>query len=117
VPEEEKVDLYNLADIFVLPSLLEGFGMVAAEAMACGKPVVASNASSLPEVVEDGKTGLLANPACVDDFTDQVLRLLRDESLRKRLGGAGRERVLRNFSWDVAARKTLEVYQRVFTAK
>ncbi len=117
VPEEEKVDLYNLADIFVLPSLLEGFGMVAAEAMACGKPVVASNASSLPEVVEDGKTGLLANPACVDDFTDQVLRLLRDESLRRRLGGAGRERVLRNFSWDVAARKTLEVYQRVFTAK
>ena len=112
VPEDEKVDYYNLADIFVLPSMLEGFGMVAAEAMACGKPVVASNVSSIPEVVEDEKTGFLADPMHKDDFVEKLLWLMQDRGLRRRIGEAARERVLRNFSWDTAAQKVLEVYQQ-----
>lgn len=113
IPEEEKVDYYNLADVFVLPSLLEGFGMVAAEAMACGKPVVASDTSSLPEVVEDGKTGFLADPTCVGGFAEKVLRLVQDVDLRREVGEKGRAHVLQDFSWDGASRKVLEVYQQV----
>jgi glycosyltransferase involved in cell wall biosynthesis len=113
IPEDEKADYYNLADIFVLPSLLEGFGMVAAETMACGKPVVASNTSSLPEVVVDGETGFLADPTCVGDFAEKILRLVRDADLRREMGEKGRAYVLQNFSWDGASRKVLEVYQQV----
>jgi glycosyltransferase involved in cell wall biosynthesis len=116
IPEGEKVDYYNLADIFVLPSLLEGFGMVAAEAMACGKPVVVSNISSLPEVIVDGKTGFLADPTCVDDFAEKVLGLVRDEGMRRRMGEAGREHVLRNFSWDTAARRALNAYKQTLAS-
>ena len=112
IPEDGKVDYYNLADIFVLPSLLEGFGLVAAEAMACGKPVVASNTSSLPEVVVDGKTGFLADPTCVDDFVAKILRLVRDADLRREMGEKGRAHVLQNFSWEVAARRVLNIYQQ-----
>ena len=111
ISEADKVDYYNLADVFVFPSLLEGFGMAVAEAMACGVPVVSSNAASLPEVV--GQAGLLASPACIEEFSEQVVRLVRDEALRRRLGEAGRTRVRENFSWEKAARSTLECYQRV----
>jgi len=113
IAEGEKVVYYKLADIFVLPSLLEGFGLVAAEAMACGKPVVASNTSSLPEVVVDGKTGFLADPTRVDDFVEKILRLVRDPDLRREMGEKGRMHVLQNFSWDGASRKVLGVYQQV----
>jgi glycosyltransferase involved in cell wall biosynthesis len=113
IPEDEKVGYYNLADIFVLPSLLEGFGMVAAEAMACGKPVVASNTSSLPEVVVDGKTGFLADPTCVGDFVEKILRLVRNADLRREMGEKGRAHVLQSFSWDVASRRALGIYQQV----
>ena len=111
IPESDKVDYYNLADVFVFPSSLEGFGMVVAEAMACGVPVVSSNTSSLPEVV--GQAGLLASPTNTSEFGQQLLRLVRDQSLRERFGQEGRERIKRNFSWDVAARTTLKAYKRV----
>lgn len=112
IPEPDKVDYYNLADVFVFPSLLEGFGMAAAEAMACGVPVVSSDTSSLPEVV--GQAGLLASPTSASEFSQQLLRLVRDQSLRERLGREGQARVRQNFSWDVAARTTLKAYWRVF---
>jgi glycosyltransferase involved in cell wall biosynthesis len=117
IPEDEKVAYYSLADVFVLPSLLEGFGMVAAEAMACGTPVVASSACSLPEVVVDGKTGLLADPRDVDDFAEKILRLLSSGDLREQMGQAGREWVLSNFSWNAAAAKTKAVYEDVLQTR
>ena len=111
ISEADKVDYYNLADVFVFPSLLEGFGMAVAEAMACGVPVVSSNAASLPEVI--GQAGLLASPTCIQDFGEQVIRLVRDDALRRQLGEAGRTHVRENFSWEKAARLTFECYQRV----
>ena len=113
VPEAEKPAWVNLADIFVLPSRLEGFGLVAAEAMACGKPLVASRAGALPEVVADGESGLLCNPHNPADFAHAILRLLEDQPLADAMGRAGLERVKRLFQWDESARRTLALYEEV----
>jgi len=114
IAEADKVDYYNLADIFVFPSLLEGFGMAVAEAMACGVPVVSSNAASLPEVV--GDAGLLASPTDVAQFSQQILRLAQDSDLRRELGEQGRLRVEENFSWLKAAHTTFDAYTQVLHA-
>lgn len=115
VDEAQKVGLYNAADLFVFPSRLEGFGMVAAEAMACGVPVVSSNAASLPEVV--GDAGLLAGPDDVEGFAAQVARLAQDETLAGELGKRGRARVRALFSWERAAETTLAAYRRVLEGR
>ena len=111
VPEGEKVAWYNLADIFVLPSRLEGFGLVAAEAMACGKPVVASRAGALPEVVADSETGILCDPDDPADFARAIVMLLEHPSLADAMGRAGLARVKSLFQWDETARRTLELYE------
>lgn len=111
VTEQEKLEYYSLADVFVSPSLLEGFGLAVCEAMACGVPVVATQAGSLPEVVGDGETGLLVPTGDGDALSRAILRLLQDDGLAQRLGRAGQARVERLFRWDVAARRTLELYE------
>ncbi|HUV94696.1 MAG TPA: glycosyltransferase family 4 protein [Anaerolineae bacterium] len=111
VPEEEKVAWYNLADIFVFPSRLEGFGLAAAEAMACGKSVVASRAGALPEVVADSETGILCDPDDPADFARAILRLLEDPSLAEKMGKAGLARAKRLFQWDETARRPLAIYE------
>ena len=110
VSDEELVWLYNSARIFVWPSFYEGFGLPPLEAMACGAPVIASNVSSLPEIV--GDAGLLVDPTNVDELTVAMWRLLSDEALRQELIAKGQVRVAR-FSWERAARETLELYRRV----
>lgn len=84
-------------DIFALSSLWEGFCYVQVEAMTLEHPVVAWNVSSIPEVVMDGETGYLCRPEDVRCFADRLLELMRDESLRKRLGENGRRRIIENF--------------------
>jgi len=111
VPEADKVAWYNLADVFVLPSRLEGFGLAAAEAMSCAKPVVASRAGSLPEVVADGETGMLCDSNDPGEFARAIQRLLDDPSLAEMMGRAGRERVERLFRWERSALRTLQVYE------
>jgi glycosyltransferase involved in cell wall biosynthesis len=104
--------LYCAADIFVYPSLYEGFGLPPLEAMACGTPVVAGATSSLPEVV--GDAGVLVDPRDVGKLADAISSLLTDERERMRL----RERGLRQasrFSWEETARRTVEVYRQVDT--
>ncbi len=100
--------LYSAADVFVFPSLFEGFGLPVLEAMACGCAVVASNRSALPEVV--GDAGLLADPDDHDGFADTVLGVLKDPRLRSRLVAAGRERA-GAFSWTRTAQETCAVYR------
>jgi glycosyltransferase involved in cell wall biosynthesis len=85
-------------DIAVVPSHWEGFGIIAAEAMLARLPVVAANASSLPEIIRDGQEGLLVPPRDPAALADAVIRLARDPGLRKKLGEAGRSRVLTEFS-------------------
>ncbi|RME44216.1 MAG: glycosyltransferase family 1 protein, partial [Caldilineae bacterium] len=107
VAEADLPALYALADVLVIPSLVEGFGLPALEAMACGTPVVAADASSLPEVV--GQAGLLADPRSVRALTEALRAVLTDDVLRRNLAAAGRRRAAR-FRWTEAARRTLRLY-------
>jgi len=110
---EELVKHYARAEVAVVPSLYEGFGLPAAEAMACGLPVIATSAGALPEVVEDGKSGILVPPQDAHALAKAIEQLLSDEQLRRVMGEEGRKRVQTHFTWEQAAKKTLEVYQEV----
>jgi len=104
--------LINAASLLAFPSLYEGFGIPPLEAMACGTPVIASNASSIPEVV--GDAALLFDPYNVEEITEAMYRALTDEQLRNKLRKRGFERV-KQFSWEKAARETLKLYEEVYT--
>jgi glycosyltransferase involved in cell wall biosynthesis len=110
VPNEELVYLYNAAKLFVFPSFYEGFGLPPLEAMACGTPVIASNVSSLPEVV--GDAGILVDPNDVEALTVAMWRVLSDENLQREMRDKGLKRAA-TFSWKRAAQETLAVYRRV----
>ncbi len=110
VPTDELPAYYSHAECFVLPSICEGFGLTALEAMACGCPVIASNKSALPEVV--GDVGILIDPWNVNGFAEAVRRILTDEGLREELSRRGVERA-KQFSWQRAAEETLRVYRKV----
>lgn len=110
VPEEDLPALYNLADLFVFPSLYEGFGLPPLEAMACGTPVVASDLSSLPEVVGDG--ALLVPPQEVEALAAAMEKALSDPSLWEELRRKGLERAKR-FTWSEAAKRLLAIYRQV----
>jgi glycosyltransferase involved in cell wall biosynthesis len=102
--------LYQGARLFAMPSLYEGFGLPALEAMACGTPVLAANTGALPEVV--GDAGILLPPTDPAAWATAMARVLTDPVLEAELRWQGRQRAA-GFSWDRAARQTLEVYRRV----
>lgn len=108
VDDAELPALYGAAEIFAFPSLYEGFGWPPLEAMACGTPVICSNASSLPEVV--GDAALSVDPRDEPAWTQAMLRLAGDADLRHSLREAGRRRAAQ-FSWERCARETWAVYQ------
>ena len=110
VDDSDLPALYSLSDIFVFPSLYEGFGLPPLEAMACGRPVVCSNASSLPEVI--GDAGILVSPYDVDGLTDAMAQLIADPDRRALLGQRGLARS-REFTWERSARRLLDVYRRL----
>jgi glycosyltransferase involved in cell wall biosynthesis len=110
VPDEDLVKFYNTADIFVYPSLYEGFGLTPLEAMACGCPIISSNISSLPEVV--GNAGVLIDPHDSDTLTHEIHRLLVNNDLKSELSKKSLERA-RIFSWKKTAKETWEVYEKV----
>jgi glycosyltransferase involved in cell wall biosynthesis len=103
--------VYNCADVFVLPSIQEGQGIVLLEAQASAKPVVAFNVGGVNEAVLDGETGLLVNRGSSDALADALLKLLSDELLREKMGAKGRKFVMDNFTWDVCAERMLTVYR------
>jgi glycosyltransferase involved in cell wall biosynthesis len=102
--------LYRLADGFVFPSLYEGFGLPPLEAMASGTPVLTSNISSLPEVVDDA--ALLVDPYDPASIADGMRQLLCDDALRARLISRGRARA-GSFSWEESVNRVLTIYRRV----
>ena len=108
VEHEDLPALYNLASIFILPSLYEGFGLPVLEALACGIPVIVSNRASLPEVV--GEAALLFEADSEESLAEAILKLARDEKLRQGLRQRGFERA-RLFSWNRMAQETLKVYE------
>lgn len=110
VDDEDMPAIYNGADLFVLPSYYEGFGLPVLEAMACGTPLIASNVTSIPEVV--GDAGILVSPTDVEELTRSMAALLKDQELRNTLIKKGLERS-KTFSWEKCARETLEVYNEL----
>ena len=110
VPNEDLPAIYSGADVFVCPSLYEGFGLTVLEAMACGTPVVASNISSIPEIVND--SAILFDPYSVDDLNHSLLQIIGSEILRDELRAKGSQRV-KEFSWARAAKQTLELYKNL----
>ena len=116
VSEIKKYSYYKSTDVCVFPSIYEPFGIVLLEAMACGKPVVASNVGGIPFVVEEGKTGLLFESGNVKDLADKIMTILKNEELREKMGEAGRERA-KEFTWDKIAERTVEMYKEILKGK
>lgn len=115
--DKELVGLYAEAQAAVVPSLYEGFSLPAVEAMACGLPVVATTGGALPEVVgPDGEAALLVPPGEPQALAQGIARVLADAGLRRRLGAHGRARVLARFTWEAAARATVERYREAMAA-
>jgi len=108
VSDQELVQLYNQAELFVCTSLFEGFGFPPLEAMSCGLPVICSDSSSIVEVVDDA--GILVPPGDVAGFADNILKILSDTGLKERLSLDSLKRA-EKFSWEETAKKTLEVYK------
>ncbi len=113
VPPGHLSRLYRQSDVLVHPSLVEAFGLPPAEAMAAGIPVVASRVGGIPEIVEDGVSGLLVPPGDPRALAGAVGRLLDDDALSARLAAAGRRRVERHFGWDRAADTLWAAYERL----
>jgi glycosyltransferase involved in cell wall biosynthesis len=114
VPKEDLVALYSSARVFAFPSIYEGFGLPVLEAMACGCPVIASNSSSIPEIVQDA--GILIDPGDPELLADAILRLLKNPGFAKELSEMGLQRAAQ-FSWRKCAEQTQDVYRQVFSSK
>ncbi|HYA78654.1 MAG TPA: glycosyltransferase family 4 protein, partial [Verrucomicrobiae bacterium] len=102
--------IYNCADVFTLPSIQEGQGIVLLEAQASAKPVVAFDIGGVNEAVRNGETGLLVKRDSPEKLADGIIKLLSDEALREKMGAKGRIFVAENFTWDICAQKMLKVY-------
>ncbi|UCC62303.1 MAG: glycosyltransferase family 4 protein, partial [Anaerolineae bacterium] len=108
IPDHDLPALMNGALVFIYPSLYEGFGLPLLEAMACGTPVIASNRSSMPEVV--GDAGLLVDPEDESALAEALMAILRDKTRRQEMSCRGIEQATR-FSWKKAAKQTIRVYE------
>ncbi len=131
VPVERIVVLYSHAALFVCPSVYEPFGIINLEAMACGTPVVAAAVGGIPEVVVDGKTGILVPFAPVSSADPEPLRpeqyardlaaaineLLAAPERRQAMGAEARRRVEAHFGWEAIARQTLDYYEELRQAR
>lgn len=117
VSDAELVQLYALCDVVVLPVLdldadVEGFGMVALEAAAAGKPVIATRCGGLPDAVEHGESGILVEPGDYQRLSESVVTLLKDPQMGAAMGQSGRQRAVKEFSWNLVVSR----YEATFTA-
>ena len=123
LPREKLMPLITAATVFVVPSVYEPLGIVNLEAAACGTAVVASDVGGIPEVVDDGRTGLLVHydPADTAAFESglaaRIAELAADPGRAAAMGAAGRERVLAEFGWQAIAQQTVETYTRVLESR
>jgi len=114
VPDRDLVQIYNQAELFVYPSLFEGFGLPPLEAMSCGLPVIASDSSSLKEVV--GDAGILLSPGNNIEIQKQILHVLENEEIKEELKRKSLIRA-KKFSWEETAQKTINLYYKIISSQ
>ncbi|MCK4358152.1 MAG: glycosyltransferase [Candidatus Cloacimonetes bacterium] len=112
VPDELMPPYYRQAELFVLPSLFEPFGMTAIEAMACGTPVIASKFGGIKNVISTGENGILVNPENPNEFADEMITLLKDKKKAKYIGQKGNETIVKYYSWEAIAERHLAFYHK-----
>ncbi len=112
ITDEMMAPTYRQAEMFVLPSLFEPFGMTAQEAMACGVPVVASKLGGIRDVITTGETGLLVDPSDAAEFAASMTRLLEDRRLHTAIGAAGQRSVAESYSWEAIAGRFVALYRQ-----
>jgi len=117
VDAADKALFYRALDLFAFPSLMEGFGLAVVDALAVGVPAIVSDRGSLPEVVDDGRTGRVVPIDDPQPLADALAQLLADDELRRRLGEAAQRETAARFTWEQCARDTLDAYRRVLTEK
>jgi glycosyltransferase involved in cell wall biosynthesis len=110
--EETKLQALDIADVCLVPSDYESFGLVALEAQAAGVPVIASWAGGLKHIVVEGKTGLFLREITMREIADKILLLLNSRNMRSSMGSNG-QKFARNFSWDAVSERLLEVYREI----
>ncbi len=113
IHHDELCHIYSQADIFVFPSLWEGFGIVLLEAMYYKLPIVTSRVSAMPELVTDGDNGLLVPPADPEALAEAISRLIKNPDLRKQMGEAGYNRVINEFSWEKTGKKFYRIVKEL----
>ncbi len=111
VRETDKPDFYHQADVVVLPSLKEGFGMTLTEAGASGLPVIGNNHSSIKEIIQNNKTGFLAKTNDVTDWVNKLLQLIKSPALCRKMGEAAQKFIRSNFTWDKNIQTHLKIYE------
>lgn len=104
---------YLICDLFCLPSLQEGFGIVLTEAMLAKKPVISTTAGSIPEIVKNNSNGILVSPKNPNALSDAIEKLYLDENLRQKFGTKGYQDVMKKFSWEKSAKAYIDVYEKV----
>jgi len=112
IPNSQIPSHLSLADVFLLPSLSEGFPVSILEAMAAGLPIVASNIGGIPEIVIEGKNGYLANPKDPNGIADRVIRILSNDQLRKEMGNNSYT-LSKKYNWDTLAEQVEEIYSKI----
>jgi glycosyltransferase involved in cell wall biosynthesis len=113
VKNNELVEFYRHSDVFVLPTYYEAFPKVVVEAMACGKPVVATRTGGIPELVKEGETGYLVPFGSPEAISERLLLLLGDRDMRASMGRRGRESVEKHFTWHAVAERTKSAYDEL----
>ncbi len=110
VDEKDLIGFYSACEVFVLPSLSEGFGMVLVEAMSYGKPVIGSRIDGIVDVINDGKDGYLIRPAQPEEIASKINYLLERPVERKRMSNTAKKHVKEMFDWDILVVRIMEIY-------
>ena len=113
IPPMELPRYYAACNIFVIPSVIEAFGLVTVEAMACGKPVIGSNVGGIPEVIKEGVNGLLVKPRDPEDLANKIVSLLENPDLTKKMGAEGRRMAEENFDIKRRIDRILTIYSKL----
>ena len=111
--EDQLVNVYRGADALIFPSRYEGFGYVVAEAMACGKPVIAARTSALPELIENGENGILCSPDSVEEFIAAIRQLQNDKDYADKMALKARKTIVDNFGLDQMVEKYIDLYKSI----